>query len=67
MRPCAADLLRRIDAVHIDVQRRPARAVATGITHRLPATVPITLAAAARLSALGVPVVVHNGPDSRGD
>ena len=62
MRQCAADSLRRIDAVHIDVTARPARAVAVGVAHRQPVTVPITLASAARLAALGIPTTVHDAP-----
>ena len=59
MRPCAADGLRRVDAVHVYVTERPARAVAVGVAHRLPVTLPITLASAARLATLGVPVSIH--------
>ena len=47
MRPSAADGLRRVDAVHVYVTERP-RAVAVGVAHRLPVTLPITLADAAR-------------------
>jgi hypothetical protein len=60
MRPCAADGLRRVDAVHVYVSERPARAVAVGVAHRLSVTLPITLSSAARLATLGVPVSIHD-------
>jgi len=62
MRPCAADSLRRVDAVHVYVTERPARAVAVGVAHRLPVALPITLASAARLATLGVPLSIHDDP-----
>ena len=41
-----ADGLRRVDAVHVYVNERPAL-VAVGVAHRMPVTLPITLASAA--------------------
>ena len=59
MRPCAADGLRRVDAVPRVRQRTTRARVAVGVAHRLPVTLPITLASAARLATLGVPVSIH--------
>jgi anthranilate phosphoribosyltransferase len=59
MRRCAADSLRRIDAIHVNVTKRPATAVAVGVAYRRSVTVPITLVSAARYAVLGVPTTVH--------
>jgi hypothetical protein len=57
---CSAPCLRRVAWVRLDLEPgRPVRAVAVGVAHRLPVTVPISLHRAAQLSADGVPVVVH--------
>ena len=64
MRPCVADGLRRIDEVSVFVDERPIRAVALGIGYRVPTSVPITLAGAARLAVAGVPVRVYGAPGS---
>ena len=47
--------------MHVYVTERPAATVASGVAHRSPVSVPITLASAARLATLGVPVTIHDG------
>lgn len=56
----SAPCLRRVGWVRLDLEPgRPVRAVAVGVAHRLPLTVPISLHRAAQLAADGVPVVVR--------
>ncbi len=52
--------LRRVDWIRVLLGADGPRAEAVGIRHRVPVTVPITLAAATRIVAGGAPLVVHD-------
>ena len=52
--------LRRIHWVRVLVDGDNTRAEAIGMSHRRPATVPISLRMASRLAASGVPMVVRH-------
>lgn len=57
--------MRRIDWVRLTVGNGPTTAEAIGVGHRQPATRPLPLPVAARLTAEGVPFLVrHLSPDT---
>ena len=55
--------LRRVELVRVIVTPTRTTAEATGVLHRYPRTVAISLAAATRLVARGVPLRVEHGAD----
>jgi hypothetical protein len=56
---------RRIERVRVVVRAAGTTAEATGVVHRYPRTVQISLAAAARLIAAGAPLQIDRPEDQR--